>query len=71
MFCLPLSIVLLLEGDLKNTTEFFLTKFLVEEGIKYKFGEITINNHVEKFDPEILYKNILFKTGQIYSGESI
>ena len=53
-----------------NKDNFFIT-FLVEEGIKYKFGEITINNHVEKFDPEILYKNILFKTGQIYSGESI
>jgi outer membrane protein insertion porin family len=54
----------------RNKDNFFIT-FLVEEGIKYKFGEITINNHVEKFDPEILYKNILFKTGQIYSGESI
>lgn len=54
----------------RNKDNFFIT-FLVDEGIKYKFGEIIINNHVEKFDPEILYKNISFKTGQIYSGESI
>ena len=54
----------------RNKDSFFIT-FLVEEGIKYKVGEITIDNHVEKFDPEILYKNILFKTGQIYSAETI
>jgi len=54
----------------RNKDNFFIT-FLIEEGIKYKFGEITINNHVEKFDPEILYKNILFKTGQIYNSDSI
>ena len=54
----------------RNKDNFFIT-FLVEEGIKYKFGEITIDNHVEKFDPEILYKNILFNTGQLYSAESI
>ncbi len=54
----------------RNKDNFFIT-FLVEEGIKYKIGEITIDNHVEKFDPEILQKNILFKTGQIYSVEAI
>jgi outer membrane protein insertion porin family len=54
----------------RNKDNFFIT-FLVEEGIKYKIGEITIDNRLEKFDPEILYKNILFKTGQIYNAESI
>jgi outer membrane protein insertion porin family len=54
----------------RNKDSFFIT-FLVEEGIKYKVGEITIDNHVEKFDPEILYKNILLKTGQIYNAEMI
>jgi|APGre2960657468_1045069.scaffolds.fasta_scaffold14092_1 outer membrane protein insertion porin family len=54
----------------RNKDNFFIT-FLVEEGIKYKIGEVTIDNRLEKFDPEILYKNILFKTGQIYNAESI
>ena len=54
----------------RNKDNFFIT-FLVEEGIKYKIGEVSIDNRLEKFDPEILYKNILFKTGQIYNAESI
>ncbi|MFM8186422.1 MAG: outer membrane protein assembly factor, partial [Alphaproteobacteria bacterium] len=45
--------------------------FLLEEGIKYNFGEINIDNKIANFDSEILYKNILFKTGDVYSSLNI
>ncbi|MFM7557342.1 MAG: outer membrane protein assembly factor BamA [Alphaproteobacteria bacterium] len=54
----------------KNKDSFFVT-FLLEEGIKYNFGEINIDNKIANFDSEILYKNILFKTGDVYSSLNI
>lgn len=49
---------------------FFMT-FLLEEGIKYDFGDINIINHVAKFDSEILQKEILAKKGKLYNGDLI
>lgn len=49
---------------------FFIT-FLLEEGVKYNFGEINIENHVEKFDSSILEKEILIKKGRLYNAEMI
>ncbi|MFZ9180505.1 MAG: outer membrane protein assembly factor BamA [Rickettsiales bacterium] len=54
----------------KNKDSFFIT-FLLEEGIKYNFGEINIDNRITNFDSEILYKNILFKSGEIYNAQNI
>ena len=50
--------------------EFFIT-FLLEEGIKYRFGELNIVNHVEKFDAEVLRKEILARKGKIYNSDLI
>lgn len=50
--------------------EFFIT-FLLEEGIRYRVGEVNIINHVEKFDSSILEKEILIKKGKIYNSELI
>jgi len=47
---------------------FFMT-FLLEEGIKYDFGEINIVNHVEKFDSSVLEKEILIKKGKLYNAD--
>ncbi|NBX52784.1 MAG: outer membrane protein assembly factor BamA [Proteobacteria bacterium] len=54
----------------RNKDNFFIT-FLVEEGIKYKIGEINIINHVEGFEAEILNEKLLFKSGAIYNAEAI
>ena len=50
--------------------KFFIT-FLLEEGIQYHVGEVNIVNHVEKFDDEILRKEILIKKGQIFNSDFI
>lgn len=50
-----------------NKDRFFIT-FLLEEGIKYKIGEIDIINNVEKFDEDILYKYIKVKSGKTYNS---
>lgn len=54
----------------RNKNNFFIT-FLVEEGIKYNFGEIKIINYIEKFDPEIINEKITIKKGETYNAEAI
>lgn len=47
----------------------FFVNFLVEEGIKYKFGEIKIINKVKRFDETPLNKVIRVKSGKTYNGD--
>ena len=54
----------------KKKDRFFIT-FLVEEGIKYDFGEISINNQIKKFDELVLNKKIQTKKGKVYNGDLI
>ena len=49
----------------------FFISFLVDEGLKYNFGEINIVNHIDKFDSTILQKKLLIKKGKIYNAELI
>ncbi len=49
----------------------FFLNFLVEEGIKYKFGEITIINKVEKFDQTLLSKSLLTKKNKVYDSDLV
>jgi outer membrane protein insertion porin family len=49
---------------------FFVT-FLLEEGIKYNIGEVSIVNNVEKFDSSVLEGEILAKKGKLYNSELI
>ncbi|HLD77139.1 MAG TPA: outer membrane protein assembly factor BamA, partial [Rickettsiales bacterium] len=51
---------------LPTKDKFFIT-FLLEEGIKYKIGEINIINNVPKFDATILQKEILIKKNKLYN----
>lgn len=53
-----------------NKSKFFIT-FLLEEGVKYRLGEIDIVNHVEKFDSSVLEKEITIKKGKVYNSEKI
>ncbi len=50
--------------------KFFIT-FLLEEGIKYKVGEVKIENHVQKFDEEILRKTILLESKDVYNSDMV
>ena len=53
-----------------NKDKFFVS-FLLEEGIKYKLGNINVINHIAKFDASILNKEILIKEGKVYNSELI
>ena len=53
-----------------NKSNFFIN-FVIEEGIKYRINNITINNLVKKFDETPLYKKILIKKKQFYNLEMI
>ncbi len=50
--------------------KFFIT-FLIEEGIKYRVGEVRIINHIDKFDETILEKEILIKTRKVFNSELV
>lgn len=52
---------------LPTKDKFFIT-FLVEEGIKYRLGDVEITNFVKKFDETLLNDAILVKTGKIYNA---
>ena len=50
--------------------KFFIT-FLLDEGIKYNFGEINIANKVKKFDEAILLDEIQTKKNKVYNGDLV
>ena len=47
----------------------FFINFLLEEGIKYHFGEINIINKVRKFDETLLHNAIRTKKDKLYNGD--
>lgn len=49
---------------------FFIT-FLVEEGVKYRIGDLKIINQIDKFDETELYDEILLKKGKVYNSELV
>jgi len=49
----------------------FYINFLIEEGIKYNVGEISITNQVEKFDEDVLNKHIRIKEGKLYNSDLV
>ncbi|MBN4047745.1 outer membrane protein assembly factor BamA [Oceanicaulis sp. AH-315-P02] len=56
-----------LTPDRKN---FFIT-FTIDEGIKYKFGEISVTTELDALDTEILERIVPIKTGSLYKIKSI
>ncbi len=53
------------------TKDKFLITFLLDEGIKYKFGEIEIVNQIDKFDEKVLQKAIIIKKDKVYNADLI
>lgn len=49
----------------------FFINFLIEEGVKYKFGEVKINNDVDKFDESLLNKVSLIEKGKTYNADLV
>lgn len=56
-------------GEIKTDKSGFYVSFLLEEGIKYKFGEVNIVNYVKKFDTSIIEKKMKIKSGKTFNGD--
>ena len=52
----------------KNDFEIILS---VNEGDKYDFGEIEVNNKLDKINSDFIYNQISFKTGDLYNASKI
>ena len=58
-------------AQLSPKRDSFSITILLEEGLKYKFGEIDVKSNIEKFDPRILKKEIKVKKGRRYNSSLI
>ncbi|MBL4618393.1 MAG: outer membrane protein assembly factor BamA [Robiginitomaculum sp.] len=56
-----------LTPDRKN---FFIT-FTIDEGVKYKFGDISVTTELDALDTEILESLVSIKPGSLYKNKSI
>lgn len=58
-------------AQINQTKDKFFITFLIEEGIKYKVGEVNIINHIAKFDSSILTSEIQIKQNKTYNSELV
>ena len=49
----------------------FSINFLLEEGSKYKFGDLRVVSDIDKFDKSVLEKAITSKKGSVYNGSKV
>lgn len=54
-------------AQIAPTKDKFFINYLLEEGIKYNFGEINIVNKVKKFDESLLNKAIKTRKNKVYN----
>ncbi len=54
----------------RDGKDFFIT-FTVDEGERYRIGEVNINTQLAELDPETLRPLIRFESGEIYNAELI
>ncbi len=58
-------------AELSPNQKNFLITFALDEGKKYKFGEVKINAKSEKLNGEILRNIVPIKTGSVYNRDQI
>ncbi len=58
-------------ADLDEATNKYTITITVEEGDRYKFGEITIENNLPDVDTDQLYRELKTRTGGVYSARSV
>lgn len=58
-------------AELAPTKEYFTISYSVEEGEKYNFGEIAIDNKLANVDPTLFEKFITVKTGQTFNMRAL
>lgn len=53
-----------------NKDDFYIT-FTVQEGERYKVADVKFASELKNFDPEVLRKDITFKSGDWYDAEKV
>ena len=49
----------------------FNVTYVLEEGVKYKFGKLTVETDLKRLDPQFMRRLLPIKEGQLYQGELI
>ena len=58
-------------AELAPSRDGFLVTFTVEEGERYKFGKITVNNELKDISPDLLKAVVTTKEGDWYNADAI
>lgn len=58
-------------GEIDRNSRWFDITFLIEEGEKYRFGDIKITNNIKKMDNKKLEKAIKIKSGKVFNANLI
>ncbi|MCR9255023.1 MAG: outer membrane protein assembly factor BamA [Alphaproteobacteria bacterium] len=58
-------------AELAPDREAFFITFTVEEGLRYRFGETTIETTLPDFDPETLRESIEYEPDDVYDADAI
>lgn len=58
-------------AELTPNKEDFIITYVVEEGPRYKFGEVTVDSAIRDFDDEALAKGLQMKKGDWYNAKLV
>ncbi|MBR2174302.1 outer membrane protein assembly factor BamA [Sphingopyxis sp.] len=58
-------------AELTSNKQDFIITYVVEEGERYKFGDIDVKSEIRDFQPEMLKKLLPMKTGDWYDAKQV
>ena len=58
-------------AELTPDKEDFIITYVVEEGDRYKFGDVTVESQLRDFDSERMTENLPMKTGDWYDAKAV
>jgi outer membrane protein insertion porin family len=58
-------------AELSSTKEYFTATYSIEEGAKYQFGDITVDNKISDIDTALVTKLINVKKGQTFNMSAL
>jgi outer membrane protein insertion porin family len=58
-------------AELTSNKQDFIITYVVEEGERYKFGDVSVQSELRDFQPEMLQKLLPMKTGAWYDAKAV
>ena len=58
-------------AELSQTKEYFTATYSIEEGPKYDFGKIDVQSKIAEISPDLAYKYIKVKSGQVFNMSAL